>query len=393
MTTETVQRGLTAEQLKMLLTPLNPNRVKEHKGNAHLEAWDIRRWLTRIFGFGGWDDDILSMDCIHSVTSPIGNDPNPLKHRCTAVYRVTMRLTIKDQWGNVLAHWDDGATGEGINQVSVGDAHDLALKAALSQALKRCAVNLCDQFGISLYNKGDMRGVVVRTLGHPVLTAPAEAPDDAPVLGGELDEPREASSVREPQAAQSRPRVERGPQDDSAWETAPDAPRPSVQGQHIAISQLFKDKHGVTTRDRKLAGVAHYLHHPVASTSELTYDDAAELIKTLAALPPYKPRPKESPVDLANASPAAVAEAERLTAVAEPPAVAEEERLRDLIESAGDPGAVEQAMSAVFDAETAGSIGGDAFGRLQSAGSERGQKLRELAVAAQARRAEQKAAA
>ncbi len=196
MSTETQQRGLTADQLAMLLTPLNTNRVKQHKGNAHLEAWDVRRWLTRIFGFGGWDDEILSVECIHSVTSPIGNDPAPLKHRCTAVYRVTMRLTVKDQWGNVVGHWEDGATGEGVNQVSVGDAHDLAFKAAVSQALKRCAVNLGDQFGLSLYNDGDHRGVVVRTLGHSVLTA--EVPDpaqDAPVTGGELDEQREQQVV------------------------------------------------------------------------------------------------------------------------------------------------------------------------------------------------------
>src|SRR6185503_8394914 len=270
---------LTADQLNMLLTPLNPNRVKDHKGNAHLEAWDVRRWLTRIFGFGGWTDEILSMDCVHSVTSPIGNDPAPLKHRCTAVYRVTMRLTIKDQWGNVLGHWDDGATGEGVNQVSVGDAHDLALKAALSQALKRCAVNLGDQFGLSLYNKGDMRGVVVRTLGHPVLTAPTDAPEDAPVVGGELDEQHEEPA--EPATA-ATPSPAQAPAED-AWNT--EAGRKRMAHMHALISQ----KYGPMDDARRHAGFSKFVRRTITSAKQLTFEEVDAFCAALRKQPDFQP--------------------------------------------------------------------------------------------------------
>lgn len=291
--TDAFLRGLTADQLNMLLTPLNPNRVKDHKGNAHLEAWDVRRWLTRIFGFGGWDDEILSMDCIHSVTSPIGNDPSPLKHRCTAVYRVTMRLIVKDQCGNVLGHWDDGATGEGINQVSVGDAHDLALKAALSQALKRCAVNLGDQFGLSLYNKGDLRGVVVRTLGHPVLTAPVDAPEDAPVLGGELEEQHEAPQDPAPQVRQEQPQrpngVQRSRPSEPAGEWNGDTPPPAQQaGQQPAsrpqlnmLAVVLGKKRGNLSRPERLGAVAKLVGRPLASSADLTKREASRVIDLL----------------------------------------------------------------------------------------------------------------
>ena len=276
MSTETQQRGLTAEQLTMLLTPLNTNRVKQHKGNAHLEAWDVRRWLTRIFGFGGWDDEILSVECIHSVTSPIGNDPAPLKHRCTAVYRVTMRLTVKDQWGNVVGHWEDGATGEGVNQVSVGDAHDLAFKAAVSQALKRCAVNLGDQFGLSLYNDGDHRGVVVRTLGHSVLAT--EVPDpaqDAPVTGGELDEQREAPA--EPQHAVAAAVVRKAQAEQPARGIIDE---PS-QAQHKMLNALIGKNHGRMTDDQRYAWLSEHVGRPIASSKDLTKRDVSQLIDWL----------------------------------------------------------------------------------------------------------------
>ena len=45
-----------------------------------------------------------------------------------------------------------------------GEAHDMAVKTAESDALKRAAINLGDQFGLSLYNNGAVAPVVVKTL-------------------------------------------------------------------------------------------------------------------------------------------------------------------------------------------------------------------------------------
>ena len=291
MSTETMQRGLTAEQLNMLLMPLTPNRVKEHKGNAHLEAWDVRRWLTRIFGFAGWSDEILTCECIHSVTQPIGNDPNPLKHRCTAVYRVTLRLTVKDQHGNVLGSWDDGATGEGINQVSVGDAHDLAFKAAVSQALKRCAVNLGDQFGLSLYNDGDARGVVVRTLGHSVL-AP-EAPDpsqDAPVVGGELGQQQEAPAG-EPQYQVADAVARKAETERAEQRSIIDEPS---DRQMKALHVLLNKAHKGMTDEQRHAWMSQHAGREITSSKQLTKRDVSKMIDLLQ---PPKDQPPQDPPD------------------------------------------------------------------------------------------------
>lgn len=156
---------LTEKQRAALLGRINPDRVKELKGMAHLEAWDIRRVLNKIFGLCGWDFEVLETELVYQNAEERqrrGGGGSYLAH--TVVYRVTGRLIVKDEAGYVLAHWDDGAAGDAINQPSVGDAHDMALKTAMSQAIKRCAVNLGDQFGLSLYNDGSLHPTVIDTL-------------------------------------------------------------------------------------------------------------------------------------------------------------------------------------------------------------------------------------
>jgi hypothetical protein len=50
-----------------------------------------------------------------------------------------------------------------------GEAHDMAIKTAESDGLKRAAINLGTQFGLSLYNDGTLKDVVGATLdrGQP----------------------------------------------------------------------------------------------------------------------------------------------------------------------------------------------------------------------------------
>ena len=62
--------------------------------------------------------------------------------------------TIFDPDGNPVAVIEDAATGSAQNMPSPADAFDFAIKNAVSYALKRCAKDLGDQFGLSLYNKG-----------------------------------------------------------------------------------------------------------------------------------------------------------------------------------------------------------------------------------------------
>lgn len=176
---------LTAEQYARLTMPLDGNRVgKNPKGYSHLEAWDVRRWLIRVFGFGAFDIETVELAVVREIEIP-PSQPNG-KSRWTVVYRAQVRLTIWDQFGGHVV-FEDGACGDSTNQPALGDCHDNAAKTALSQALKRCAVNLGDCFGLGLYNNGATAPVVQRSLVFPEMPA-ALGPesvlptDDAPVL-------------------------------------------------------------------------------------------------------------------------------------------------------------------------------------------------------------------
>jgi hypothetical protein len=201
---------LAVEQVKTLLAPINPSRVQNLRGQSHLEAWDVRRWLNRVFGFCGWSDETLELACVAQV------EINP--GRWTVVYRAQVRLGVKTTDGRVLSTWDDAAMGDSRNQPSLGDAHDQAMKTALSQALKRCAVNLGDQFGLSLYNDGSRAAVGLWSAAHTAakpaedVEAPA-VPDDAPVK----PEPAPVVEDQAPAAEQKVQRTKRA--EGGPWET------------------------------------------------------------------------------------------------------------------------------------------------------------------------------
>ncbi|MFD9004490.1 Rad52/Rad22 family DNA repair protein [Streptomyces sp. NPDC059582] len=177
--------ALSDLQIAWLLRPVDPDRVgQDGKGFSHMEAWDIRRHLIRIFGFGGHDTDLLESSLIAETSIPnyqkTGRDGKPYGkpyEAWTVIYRVAVRLSVKVD-GIELGHWHGIATGDAPNQPSRADAHDLALKTADSQALKRAATNLGDQFGLSLYNKGRLSPVVQSSLPYWKATKETEFRDD-----------------------------------------------------------------------------------------------------------------------------------------------------------------------------------------------------------------------
>jgi hypothetical protein len=221
---------LSEEQVTRLLAPINPRRVGHKDGMSHLEAYDVRAHLDRMFGFANWDGEVL--DSWHLFEEIEGEKVwNPEKkgyggqikpgwddnRRISVGYRVRYRLVIKAPDGRELARYTEEATGDASNFPGAkrADAHDFAVKTAESQALKRCATNLGDQFGLSLYAKGSMDAIVLRTLvgmpeaevkteGAPDEHAPEVVPEATPVPTdlnddgpqGAIDGPTDGATVR-----------------------------------------------------------------------------------------------------------------------------------------------------------------------------------------------------
>lgn len=156
-------------QTEQLLKPISGQRVlRDAKGHSHVSQQDVTAHLIRVFGFGGFDTEVLDVQCVFerpTLSISKGKDkPDP--NRYDVCYRALLRLSVKDETGRVVAQYEDGSTATVQNQTQ-GDAHDLAYKSALSLSKKRAAINLGDQFGLSLYNKGQTDALVRGTLIKP----------------------------------------------------------------------------------------------------------------------------------------------------------------------------------------------------------------------------------
>ena len=163
---------LTEKQIKQLLHPINPRRVlKDGKGHSHVSQQDILAHLIRVFGFGSFDIEVLSCEPVFEQQR-VADNGKP-SNRYDVCYRGLVRLTIRNADGFQLCRLENGSTATAQNQTR-GDAHDLAYKSAISLSVKRCAIALGDQFGLSLYNKGQMEALVMGTLVH----SPEECPTD-----------------------------------------------------------------------------------------------------------------------------------------------------------------------------------------------------------------------
>lgn len=176
---------LSPQQHAYLLNPLRKTRIaKRSQGGkqlSYLESWEVKAHLTRIFGFCNWDSQLLEYRHVTDRAYLNGE-----KEMVEVIYSAHMELTVRDREGLVLCRHSEGAVGSASGPASMlGDHHDNALKTAASDALKRCAINLGTQFGLSLYDNGSTMDVVRNVLVAPpgvdiTPVAPQEKPETAP---------------------------------------------------------------------------------------------------------------------------------------------------------------------------------------------------------------------
>ena len=149
---------LTEQQREVLLRGIKANRVSRRTGGggkslSYVEIWDIRAHLTRMFDFGGWSWEVTNTEFVFE------EEDEDKKKSWYVAYKALGTLTIHC----LDVKFAEAAVGHARGPR--GDAHDNAIKNAESDALKRAAVNLGDQFGLSLYNKGSLVPVVQEIVG------------------------------------------------------------------------------------------------------------------------------------------------------------------------------------------------------------------------------------
>lgn len=282
---------LTEQQVAFLLQPISQNRVRHLRGMSHLEAWDVRRQLIRIFGFDGFTVQTVSLDLVHENGNPnyrkrnkAGEEYGPTYTAWTIVYRAQVRLTIKATDGRPMTVFEDAAAGDAINQPSIGDAHDLAMKTALSQALKRCAVNLGDQFGLSLYNDGSQAPVVLRSLAY--MGEPVKESEDTPV--GSEPTPQSSDDRDDPEptppAPRSVPKQEQPAPAPAEEQRRPGAmPSAGSQERQAALDAMWEAARAVNFADGLPDQFVTAFGHPIDQGTAAEFRQARDLMTGSAA--------------------------------------------------------------------------------------------------------------
>lgn len=202
-------------QVWQLSQPIATQRVLKANGHSHLSQQDVVAHLIRVFGFGNFDTEILDLSLLYEDRQP--NDKKPGAFKYEVAYKAMVRLTIRNVDGEIVATYEDVSTGTAKGQPSRGDAHDLSAKSAVSLAKKRAAINLGDQFGLSLYNKGQTDALVLPgspDLATLILQGNASEPEEprtdvqagvpAQVALGDVD----PESAREPEPARDQGEVQ-----------------------------------------------------------------------------------------------------------------------------------------------------------------------------------------
>ena len=137
--------AFTDPQVRQLRAKLDARHVKTRKANGtdlhYVEGWHVIAEANRIFGYDAWDRRTLATNCVWS-----GADSQHYAAAYTAKVRVSVRA------GEVTIVREGSGTGE-AKAVTPGQAHELALKGAETDATKRALAIFGNPFGLALYDR------------------------------------------------------------------------------------------------------------------------------------------------------------------------------------------------------------------------------------------------
>jgi recombination DNA repair RAD52 pathway protein len=225
---------LTQAQLAKLLQDLHPGRVAQRAGVggsnklSYLEAWDVKASLIRVFGFGGFSAEAFDMRILkveQDLPKKSGNGVTPYRVTASCGVKLTIHALNNATYTEYAASSQSGS--------DPGEVMDFAIKTAESDALKRAAIYLGTQFGLSLYNKGGTRDVVRQVLA-PEQQINTEKDVEVDIESGEVIEevpvdPAKAAAARAGVAAafdRSRLTERRSPVADGELRAATAVPVP-----------------------------------------------------------------------------------------------------------------------------------------------------------------------
>jgi Rad52/22 family double-strand break repair protein len=142
--------GFSAKQMQALRRSLNSRYVRTREANgrelSYIEGWYAISEANRIFGFDSWDRETVDSRCVLAREN---------RGTFLAVYIARVRITVHPEGTTIIR--EGHGSGEGRGE-SPGEVHDIALKAAETDATKRALATFGKPFGLELYRK-DKKGI------------------------------------------------------------------------------------------------------------------------------------------------------------------------------------------------------------------------------------------
>ena len=121
--------GFSAKQVQALRRNLDHRYIRTREANGHalyyIEGWYAISEANRIFGFDGWNRETIESRCVLAREN---------RGSFLAVYIAKVRVTVHAEGSTTIR--EGHGTGEGRG-TSPGEVHDIALKAAETDATKR----------------------------------------------------------------------------------------------------------------------------------------------------------------------------------------------------------------------------------------------------------------
>ena len=157
--------GFSAKQVQALRRSLNSRSIRTREANgrelSYIEGWYAMSEANRIFGFDSWNRETVESRCVLARET---------RGAFLAVYIARVRITVHAEGATIIR--EGHGTGEGRG-ATPGEVHDVALKAAETDATKRALATFGKPFGLELYRKSP-------AARHVLLPQPALPPS---VLG------------------------------------------------------------------------------------------------------------------------------------------------------------------------------------------------------------------
>jgi DNA recombination protein Rad52 len=162
--------AFTDSQVRLLKAKLDPRYIRTRNSNgstlSYVEGWHAIAEANRIFGYEAWDRRTVSAGCVWT-------EAKAGSYR--AVYTAKVRITVRAGEVKVVR---EGSGSCEATAATAGQAHELALKGAETDATKRALATFGNPFGLALYDREQngvrkQRGTHEMPSGPWVLRSPA----------------------------------------------------------------------------------------------------------------------------------------------------------------------------------------------------------------------------